>query len=167
MTFEMEMLANMDEMATRCHERSYKSGWWHHPETGLPYIPGDSTRDNKKWSEINVNTREMIIAYWPMVVACKMSLIHSEVAEATEAHRTDAMDSHLPDHLGVTTEFADAMLRQFDLIGAMSRAAKYKIVDPMTHTTSIGAAIFDKIAYNAARADHKPAVRNRKGGKKY
>lgn len=46
-----------------------------------------------------------------------LQLIVTEIAEATEAARTDAMDDHLPHLPGEAVELADAAIRLLDLAG--------------------------------------------------
>lgn len=83
----------------------------------------------------------------------KLLLIHSEISEACEADRKGLMDSHLPHRNGVEVELADAAIRIFDLAGALG--------------FDLGAAIAEKMAYNAARADHTLAARAADNGKRY
>lgn len=86
-------------------------------------------------------------------VASKLALIHSEISEATEAFRCGKKDDKLPARWGLEVELADAVIRIFDLAGAMG--------------LDIGGAILEKMEYNAERADHKPENRAKKGGKKF
>ena len=83
----------------------------------------------------------------------RLMLIVSELAEAMEGHRKSLRDDHLPLRDMAEVELADAVIRIFDLAGEM----KY----------DIGGAIAEKLAYNAQRADHKPAARAAPGGKAY
>lgn len=87
------------------------------------------------------------------VVAAKMMLVVSEMSEATEALRKDLMDDKLPHRNGVEVELADAIIRIFHLGGALG--------------FDLGAAIQEKMKYNAERADHKPENRAKAGGKKF
>jgi NTP pyrophosphatase (non-canonical NTP hydrolase) len=87
------------------------------------------------------------------VTGWKSLLIHSEVSEAAEGFRKDKMDDHLPHRKSAEVELADAAIRIFDLAGMWG--------------FDLGAAIQEKMAYNANRADHKPANRQAEGGKRY
>ena len=83
----------------------------------------------------------------------KLTLIHSELSEALEGVRKDKMDDHLPHRKSVEVELADAVIRIFDLAGAMQ--------------LDLGAAIAEKMAYNAQRPDHKAEARAAAGGKAF
>lgn len=167
---EYELLVKLQ---SQCHQASYNAGWWHHPGTGLPYIPGDSVIAgdpnglNVPWDTIPEHLRKMIVHYWPFVVATKIGLIHSEVSEGLEAHRRGLKDDKLSHRLGLEVELADAMIRQFDIMGAMQRAADLGVVDPDTHRMNIGEGLFEKMAFNKVRPDHKIAARTATGGKAY
>lgn len=86
-------------------------------------------------------------------VAEKLLLVHSEISEACEGYRKDLMDDHLPHRKMVEVELADAVIRIFDLAGAMN--------------LDLGGAIAEKLAYNQSRQDHKPENRALEGGKKF
>ena len=106
-----------------CHALASKSGWWN----GV-----DVTDKN--------------------ILGCKLALVHSEVSEALEGVRKDTMDSHLPHRKTVEVELADAIIRIFDLAGALD--------------LDVAGALIEKLAYNQQRADHKPEARFALGGKK-
>jgi NTP pyrophosphatase (non-canonical NTP hydrolase) len=106
-----------------CHKLAKTSGWW------------DNTDPTDK-----------------VLIASKLCLIHSEISEALEGVRKDTKDSHLPHRLTVEVELADAMIRIFDLAGAMD--------------LDLSGAILEKLAYNQERADHKRENRAADGGKK-
>lgn len=120
------------ELQRICHEASRLAGWWSCPKTG------------------EASTLEYIKA---SLIPQKLLLIHSEISEACEGDRTGSMDKHLPHRTSVEVELADAVIRIFDLAGALG--------------FNLGDAIAEKMAYNAQRADHKPAARAAEGGKRY
>lgn len=80
-------------------------------------------------------------------------LIHSEISEAAEGVRKDAMDDHLPHRKMVEVELADAFIRIANLAGCMG--------------LDLGGAVAEKLAYNATRQDHSKEAREAKGGKSY
>lgn len=82
-----------------------------------------------------------------------LMLIVSEVAEGMEGHRKDLMDDKLPHRKMLEVELADAVIRIFDLAGSQS--------------FDLGTTISEKLQFNLAREDHKPAARLATGGKKY
>lgn len=87
------------------------------------------------------------------LIAEKLDLCHSELSEALEGVRKNKMDDHLPHRKSVEVELADAVIRIADLAGALG--------------LDLGGAIAEKMAYNAQRADHKPAARAAEGGKAF
>jgi NTP pyrophosphatase (non-canonical NTP hydrolase) len=124
-----------------CHNASYDAGWW--APKFEPGVQAMTYRD-----EVRADTR-----FGKALVAEKMALIHTEISEATEAHRTGAMDDKLPHRKGIEVELADAVIRIADLAGALD--------------LDLGAAIAEKMAFNAIRPDHKPEARLAAGGKAY
>lgn len=83
----------------------------------------------------------------------KLLLIHSEVSEACEAHRKNLVDDKLPHRHGVEVELADAVIRIFDLAGALDM--------------DVVGAMQEKLIFNQTRQDHKKENREAEGGKKY
>ena len=111
-----------------CHERAKTAGWWQNIYTGTAFDPRTKVPE-------------------------KLMLIVSEVAEAMEGHRKGLMDEKLPHREMLEVELADAVIRIFDLAGALE--------------FSLGAAIEEKLAYNASRKDHTIEHRKSSGGKLY
>lgn len=122
-----------------CHELSRNGGWWNCPVTGESLLPNNANPEADNMDRY--------------VIATKIALIHSEVSEALEAYRSDKMDDKLPHRKGIEVELADAIIRIGDLAGALG--------------LDVAAAIQEKFAYNAERADHKVENRSKKGGKKF
>lgn len=123
------MLAG-DYLTSACHGAAYKAGWWTDLETG---------EDKNETGNFNVGE--------------KLCLIHSEISEAMEGDRKGLMDDKLPHRQMLEVELADAVIRIFDLAGAMK--------------LDVGGAITEKLEYNASRADHKIENRKAAGGKTY
>jgi NTP pyrophosphatase (non-canonical NTP hydrolase) len=120
-----------------CHNASFEAGWWHIS------VDGESVNARQ---QVRIRTRFGIA-----LVNEKIALIHSEVSEALEGFRKDRADEHLPHRKSIEVELADAVIRIFDLAGALE--------------LDLGGAITEKMAYNAQRADHKPEARAASGGK--
>lgn len=89
----------------------------------------------------------------PYCFSNKLMLIVSEVAEAMEGDRKKLMDDKLPHRTMREVELADAVIRIFDLAGA--------------YEMDLAGAIFEKMAFNALRPDHKLENRKADGGKSY
>lgn len=127
-TFPKEQAEATSGIVAVCHGLAYKSGWW--------------TKNGEDVTQTgNFNVPE------------KLCLIHSEISEAMEGFRKDLMDDHLPHRKMVEVELADAVIRIFDLAGALR--------------LDIGGAMVEKLAYNQKRADHRPENREQEGGKKF
>lgn len=94
-------------------------------------------------------TEEENKAFFPVRIA----LCHSELSEALEGDRKNLTDDHLPHRTMAEVELADAAIRIFDLAGVMGY--------------DLGAAIAEKLAYNAQRPDHKITGRQEAHGKAY
>lgn len=121
-----------DILTQVCHERSKAAGWW------TNRIGDDQTKAYVMETE--------------NLVPVKLCLIHSEISEGLEGYRKDLNDDHLPHRKMLEVELADAVIRIFDLAGALHY--------------DLGGAISEKLEYNAHRADHKPENRAKAGGKK-
>lgn len=82
-----------------------------------------------------------------------LALIHSEISEALEGERKDAMDDKLPHRKMAEVELADALIRILDYCGGFGY--------------DIAGAFAEKMAYNATREDHKHEARRIAGGKQF
>lgn len=100
-----------------------------------------------------VDTSGNSITENPYCFSNKLMLIVSEVAEAMEGDRKSLPDDKLPHRSMREVELADAVIRIFDLAGA--------------YGMDLGAAIAEKLEFNAQRPDHKMENRQAAGGKAY
>ena len=106
------------------------------------------------WNTKNgVDVRDCDPEFFKLWVGTKLALVHSEISEGLEGFRKSKMDDHLPHREMLEVELADAVIRIFDLAGGLHM--------------NLGAAIAEKLAYNAQRADHKPENRAKAGGKAF
>lgn len=127
------------ELVEWCHGAQVKAGWWRDLKTGDDLRSLTNLRGQPVALKINVPE--------------KLCLIHSEISEAMEGHRKGLMDDKLPNRPMLEVELADAMIRILDLAGGIG--------------LDLPGALVEKMAYNAARADHKPENRLAAGGKAF
>lgn len=121
-----------------CHNASANAGWWKDAKTGVDYL------------EL---VRDPTSRFGKALISEKLMLSVSELAEAMEGLRKDRMDDKLPHRKMLEVELADAVIRIFDLAGALR--------------FDLGAAIAQKLEYNAVRPDHKMENRAAEGGKAF
>jgi NTP pyrophosphatase (non-canonical NTP hydrolase) len=124
--------AGVNALVAHLHGKSVANGWWVDPATGADLLDGPHAK---------------------YVVATKLMLIVSEIAEAMEGDRKDLMDDKLPHRKMAEVELADAVIRIFDLAGKRGY--------------DLGGAIMEKTGFNDNRADHKMDARKAAGGKAY
>lgn len=84
--------------------------------------------------------------------ATRIALCHTELSEALEGWRKNKMDDHLPHRVNAEVELGDTIIRVLELAALMG----YDVAE----------AIFEKMAYNKIREDHKPENRAKENGKK-
>ena len=137
---QFELAAAGEALQDVCHGVSTECGWWHHAGLDLKRVVNEPQDKIEK----------LLSA---ALVAQKLCLSHSEISEAMEGHRKNLMDDKLPHRKMIEVEIADAIIRLFDLGGALN--------------LDIGGAIAEKIAFNTNRPDHKPENRDKDGGKTY
>ena len=127
----------LTDLQNTIHQGNVDAGWWSDLKTGQDFA--QEARDGSRLGKA--------------LVAEKLCLVHSEVSEAMEGARKNLQDDKLPHRKMIEVELADAMIRIFDLAGALK--------------LDIGAAIQEKRAFNAIRPDHKKDNRLTENGKAY
>ena len=119
-----------------CHGQAKRNGWWTDMTSG----------------------QDLTSKGYPLVrpiknVGEQMSLLHTEVSEATEGDRRNKMDDHLPHRTSLEVELADVVIRVFDLSGGWH--------------LDVAGAIAEKLIFNATRIDHTIESRRAVNGKKF
>lgn len=122
---EVDVIRGIAAAQRLAHATAMNAGWYRNPETGEPIV--------RNFGEV-------------------VSLMHSELSEALEAHRKGLRDDKLPHRSGIEVEFADCIIRILDTAQALD--------------LDVAGAIIEKNRFNRTRADHKLEVRAA-GGKKY
>lgn len=129
--FRLSLEDSVNDLQLTCHGLSCEAGWWGPHAQQATGLASPTSQD----------------------VAEKLLLIHSEISEAVEGRRKNLQDDHLPHRKMFDVELADAVIRIFDLAGALR--------------IDLSGALVDKLIYNTKRADHKPENRALDGGKKF
>ena len=128
----------------------------------MDYPTEVALRDGLRTAQYLCHTAAVKAGWWgkdyevkqnPLAFSNKLCLIHSEISEAMEGDRKNLKDDKLTHRDMREVELADALIRIFDLAGA--------------YNMDLGAAVVEKMQYNAQRADHKPEARIAAGGKTY
>jgi len=126
----------LNTTSVKIHNDNVEAGWW--------------TPEEKGWlKDIETNGPNKKLGI--MLVATKLSLVHSEVSEALEGIRKGLNDDHLPERRMFDVELADTFIRLFDLAGAVN--------------VDLGGCVVEKLFYNKQRQDHKKESRDGVGGK--
>lgn len=134
---EPDTASVINYMVADIHASNVKAGWWFDHENGVDLV-----------AQVRSRTR-----FGKALIGEKLCLTHSEVSEAMEGERKSLMDDKLPHRRMGEVELADAVIRIFDLAGALGY--------------DLGGAIYEKRAYNAVREDHKVENRLKDGGKSF
>ncbi len=135
-----EHAGGLESIAEACHLLSERAGWWYSPEF-LVVVPVEE--------KDYVGTGWIGALEWKeTVIPIKLALVHSEVSEALEGYRKNANDDHLPDRPSVEVELADAVIRIFDIAGALD--------------LDLAGALVEKLRYNQTRE-----ARAADGGKRF
>lgn len=85
---------NIQIVQFNCHNRAKAAGWWDE------FIAGDAELRHH-------------------FIAGKIALVHSELSEGLEGWRKGLMDDHLPHRKMTEVEFADTIIRIFDIAGML------------------------------------------------
>lgn len=128
----------LNKLSLTIHDANVKAGWW------------DDAKFTRVYDTVPHPLKNALILA-KYVIPTKLALVHSEISEALEGYRKNLMDDHLPDRKMIEVELADALIRIFDLAGALE--------------LDLGGALVEKFNYNQHRPDHKPEARNAPGGK--
>lgn len=108
----------------------------------------------KSWwidTETGEDVRKWPAKFFKLWVASKLMLGVTELAEAMEGLRKGVQDDKLPHRTMLEVELADTVIRVFDLAGGLD--------------LDLGGAVYEKLMFNASRADHKLENRTAAGGK--
>ena len=141
--FEKQVLITaVRQLAATCHNNAVEAGWWYN----------DLSMTDLKMC-INGKEEHFDRLFAGALIGQKLCLIHSEISEAMEGARKNLMDDKLKHRTMLEVELADAIIRIFDLGGALR--------------LDIVGAIIEKLEFNKTRPDHKPENRAKEGGKSF
>lgn len=137
---ENQIVNALRQLQEEIHASNVTAGWW----TDLTAIPeqADLVRHARRGTRLG-----------KAIVAEKLALIHSEVSEAMEGARKNLMDDKLPHRKMIEVELADAVIRIFDLAGALD--------------LDLAGAIKQKREFNLTRPDHQLVNRMSTNGKQF
>lgn len=129
----MDRKETINNLVKEIHTKNVEAGWWNDPVTEESFFDSPML---------------------PYVIGTKLMLTVTELSEATEGYRKDLMDDKLPHRKMIDVEIADAIIRLFDLAGAVG-------------CEDLGGIIEEKRNFNSTRKDHKLENRIKIGGKKF
>ncbi len=144
----------LNELSTEIHANNIQAGWW----TDLKYDDKVQKLKDRGFEQASIDAILEALGIERSTLKTRnqgelLMLVVSEIAEAMEGVRKNLMDDKLPHRKMVEVELADAMIRMFDIAGALG--------------LDLGGAIAEKRAFNASRADHKIENRLKENGKKF
>lgn len=120
-----QFIREINQLSSHSHHAHLEKGWWDE----LHLKPDD------------------------LMVASKLLLIMTEIAEAAEGFRRFSQDKNLQHRQAIEVELADAVIRIADLAGFLK--------------LDLGRAIVEKMKYNETRPDHTYEARNAMDGKRF
>lgn len=154
------------------HQNNVKVGWWNEvPENRdielnavrlnfMHLVLSRELENVRRGNSIDINNihlkideiMKMDLSEFEVFLLSKISLMHSELSEATEYLIKNEPDKHLPNYDGLSVELSDLFIRLLDF-------CEHNNID-------ILAVAKEKFEYNKKRTDHKQKEREKQGGKK-
>lgn len=154
------------------NEQNIKVGWWlEKPENKeielnavrlnfMHLVISRELENVRRGKSINISDihqkiddiMKMDLSEFEVFLLSKISLMHSELSEATEYLIKNEADKHLPNHSGLSVELADLLIRLLDF-------CEHCNIDIFSISK-------EKFEYNKHRADHKKDARSKENGKK-
>jgi len=144
----------LNELSTEIHANNIQAGWW----TDLKYDDKVQKLKDRGFEQASIDAILEALGIERSTLKTRnqgelLMLVVSEIAEAMEGVRKNLMYDQLHIYKNVKVALADAMIRMFDIAGALG--------------LDLGGAIAEKRAFNASRADHKIENRLKENGKKF